>query len=67
MVTAATKLKDAAPWKKNYDKPRQRIKKQRVYFADKGPSCQDYGFSSSHVGMWELYHKESSVSKNGCF
>ena len=67
MVTTATKLKDAAPWKKNYDKPRQRIKKQRVYFADKGPSCQDYGFSSSQVGMWKLYHKESSVSKNGYF
>ena len=35
--------------KKSYDKPRQHIKKQRHYFADKGPSSQSYGFSSSHV------------------
>ena len=41
-----------APWKKSYDKPRQHIKKQRHYFANKGPSSQDYGFSSSHVQMW---------------
>ena len=39
----------SAPWKKNNDKPRQRIKKQRHYFADKGPYSQRYGFSSSHV------------------
>ena len=38
-----------APWKKNYDQPRQHIKKQRHYFAHKGPSSQSYGFSSSHV------------------
>ena len=38
-----------APWKKSYDKPRQCIKKQRYYFADKGPSSQSYGFSNSHV------------------
>ena len=38
-----------APWKKSYDQPRQRIKKQRHYFADKGPSSKGYGFSSSHV------------------
>ena len=38
-----------APWKKSYDQPRQHIKKQRYYFADKGPSSQSYGFSSSHV------------------
>ena len=38
-----------APWKKSYEKPRQHIKKQRYYFADKGPSSQIYGFSSSHV------------------
>ena len=50
MVTAAMKLKDA-PWKKSYDQPRQHIKKQRHYFADKGPSSQSYGFSSSHVWM----------------
>ena len=38
-----------APWKKSYDKPRQHIKRQRHYFADKGPYSQSYGFSSSHV------------------
>ena len=45
------------PWKKSYDQPRQHIKKQRHYFANKGPSSQSYGFSSSHVCMWELEHK----------
>ena len=40
-----------APWKERYDKPRQRIKKQRHYFVDKGPSRQGYGFFSSHVWM----------------
>ena len=38
-----------APWKESYDQPRQHIKKQRHYFANKGPSSQGYGFSSSHV------------------
>ena len=52
-----------APWKKSYDKPRQCIKKQKHYFADKGPSCQIYGFSSSHIWKWELDHKESWVLK----
>ena len=42
-----------APWKKSYDKPRQRIKKQKHYFANKGPYSQGYCFSSSHVWMWE--------------
>ena len=46
MVIAPMKLKDA-PWKKSYDPPRQHIKKQRHYFANKGPSSQSYGFSSS--------------------
>ena len=45
--------------KKSYDKPRQHVKKQRDYFANKDPSSQGYGFSSSHVLMWELDHKES--------
>ena len=40
-----------ASWKKSYDKPRQHIKKQRYYFANKGLSSQSYGFSSSHVWM----------------
>ena len=56
-----------ALWKKSYDKLRQHIKKQRHYFIDKGPHSQSYGFSSSHVWMWELDHKESWVPKNWCF
>ena len=51
MVTAAMKLQDATLWKKSYDQPRQHIKKQRHYFANKGPSSQGYGFSSIHVWM----------------
>ena len=39
------------PWKESYDQPRQHIKKQRHYFANKDPSSQSYGFSSSHVWM----------------
>ena len=44
MVAAPMKLKDAAPWKESYNKPRQHIKKQRNYFADKGPYSQSCGF-----------------------
>ena len=44
-------IKTLAPWKKSYDQPRQHVKKQRHYFASKGPSSQDYGFSSSHIWM----------------
>ena len=55
------------PWKKSYDQPRQHIKNQRHYFANKGPSSQGYGFSSSHVWMWELDYKESWALKNWCF
>ena len=55
------------PWKKSYDQPRQHIKKQRYYFANKGPSCQGYGFSNSHVWIWELNYKESWAPKNWCF
>ena len=54
-------------WKKNYDKPRQHIKKQRHYFVNKGPYNQSCGFSSSHVWMWELDHKESWARKSWCF
>ena len=50
-VTAVMKLRRLPPWKKSYNKPKQRIKKQRHYFADKGPSSQSYGFSSSHEWM----------------
>ena len=56
-----------APWKKSYDQPRQHIKKQRHYFVNKGPSSQSYGFSSSHVWMWESYYEESWVLKNWYF
>ena len=49
-----------------YDNPRQHIQKQRHYFADKDPSGQSYGFSSSHIWMWELDYKESWVPKNWC-
>ena len=54
-------------WKKSHDQPRQHTKKQRHYFANKSLSSQGYGFSSSHVWMWELDYKESWVLKNWCF
>ena len=60
-------LPTAIYWKKSYDQPRQHIKKQRHYFADKGPSSQSYGFSSSHVWMWELDYKERWALKNWHF
>ena len=44
-------IKTLAPWKESYDQPRQHIKRQRHYFADKDPSSQSYDFSSSHVWM----------------
>ena len=55
-----------APWKKSYDQPRQHIKKQRHYFANKVLSSQSYGFSSSQTQKWELYYKESWATKNWC-
>ena len=67
MVIAGMKLKETYYWKESYDQHRQHIKKQRHYFVSKGPSSQGYGFSSSHVWMWELDHKESWVLKNWCF
>ena len=66
MVIATMKLKDA-PWKKSYDQTKQCIKKQRHYFGNKVPPSQSYGFSSSHVWMWELDHKEGRVLKNWPF
>ena len=61
-----------APWKKSYDHDRQNIKKQRHYFANKGPSSQSYGFSSGHVWMCTikkagLDYKESWSPKNWFF
>ena len=62
------------PWKESYDQPRQHIQKQKRYFANKGLSSQGYGFSSSHIWMWELGYKESWkkkkeswAPKNWCF
>ena len=66
MVTAAIKLKDTCSLEEK-NQLRQHIKKQRHYFANKGPSSQSYGFSSSHVWMWELDCKESWALRNWCF
>ena len=60
-------IKMLAPWKESYDKPIQHIKKQRHHFACQGPSSQSYGFSSGHMLMWELDHKEGWVLKNWHF
>ena len=67
LFVGVTHLKMLAPWKKSYDKPRRCIKKQRHNFTNKGLYSQSYGFSSSHVWMWDLDHKEGWVSKNWCF
>ena len=67
ILAVAMKIKTLAPWKKSYVQTRQHVKKQVHYFADKGSSSQRYGFSTSHVWMWELDHKESWVLKNWCF
>ena len=55
-----------APWKKSYGQTRQHNKKQRHYLTNKCPSSQSYGFSRSHVWMWESNHKEGWVLKNWC-
>ena len=67
MVTAAMKLKDARTLGEKLWQPWQCIKKQRHYSADKGLYSQSYGFSSSHIWMWELDHKERWAAKNWCF
>ena len=67
MVIAAMKLKDTYSLEGKYDQPRQHIKKQRHSFANRGLSTQGYGFSSSHVWIWELDYKESWALKNWCF
>ena len=66
-VDCSHEIKTLAPWKKNHDKPRQHIKKQWCNFDNKGPYRQSYGFSSGHVWMWELDHKEGWVPKTWCF
>ena len=63
MVTATMKLKDAYSLE-GKNKPRQCINEQRLYFAYKGPYSQSYGFSSSHVRMWELDNKKGWTPKN---
>ena len=72
MVTAAMKLKDAYSlegklWPRlSSSSSRHHIKKQWHYFANKGSSSQGYGFSYSHVWIWELDYKESWAPKNWC-
>ena len=66
MVTAVMKLRCLLLGRKAMTKL-DSIKKQKYYFADKGPCSQSYDFSSSHIWMWELDHKESWVPKNWCF
>ena len=56
-----------APWKESSDKHRWHTKKQRHHFDDKCLPSQSYGFSSNHVQMWDLDHKEGWVPKNWCF
>ena len=57
-----------APWKKNYDQPRQHIKKQRHYFANKGLSSQGYGFSSGVMYRCESWTvKEAECQKIDAF
>ena len=60
-------IKRLLPLKESYNIPRQHIKKQRHHFADKGPYSQSYGFSTSHVQMWDLDHKEVWAPKNWLF
>ena len=63
----SNEIKRHLPLKESYDNPRQYIKKQRHHLFNKCPYTQSYGFSSSHVWMWELDHKESWTPKNWCF
>ena len=67
MVSAAMKLKDACSLEEKLDKPRQHIKKQRHYFADKVLYRQGCGFSSSHVQMWELTIKKAECRRIDAF
>ena len=55
------------PWKERYDQPRQHIKKQRHYFANKGPSSQSYGFFSSHVGYESWTVKKAECQRIDAF
>ena len=53
-----------APWKKTYEKPRQYIKKQKHYSANKGLYSQGYSLPNGHIQLWELDCKESGAPKN---
>ena len=55
------------PWKESYDQPRQHIEKQKHYFANKDPSSQGYGFSNSHVWMWEWTIKKAEHQRLDAF
>ena len=67
IVTAAMKLKDTCSLEEKLNQPREHIKNQRHYFANKGPSSQGYGFSSGHVWMYEMDCEEGWAPKNWCF
>ena len=60
-------IKTPAHWEESYDKPRQRIAKQRYHFANKGPYSQNYSFSNSHVWMWELDHWRTDAFDLWCW
>ena len=66
-VDCSHEIKTLASSKKSYYQSKQHIKKQRHYFANKGPPSQSYGFTTSHVWLWELEYKESWEPKNWCF
>ena len=55
------------PWEESNEQPRQHIKKQRHHLANKGPSCQGYGFSCGHVWTWELDCEEGWAPKIDAF
>ena len=67
MVTAVMNSKTLDPWKKSYDQPRQHIKMQRHYFADKGPSSQRYGFSSIMYGCESWTLKKAECQRTDAF
>ena len=67
MVFPCNPGNDLIAWVYIISIPRQHIKKQRLYFVNKGPFSQGYGFSSGHLWMWELEYKEGWALKNWCF
>ena len=67
MVIAAMKLKDVCSLEEKYNQPRQHIKKQRYYFANKTVSSQSYGFSNSHVWVWVWTIKKAECQRIDAF